>query len=240
MKALVDIHTHTVLCAHAYSTIFENLTVAAERGLQGIVISEHCLDMADVRFPAAIVYQRHLPKEYRSVRIFRGIEANIHNYAGEVDMSERYFPITDFAIASLHDVVLKPGTREQNTSAMIGALGHPYIDILGHPGNPVFEIDQEAVVREAGRLGKMLEINNHSFVARAGSENNCRRIADLCKKYGVRICVGSDAHVCFDVGIFDKAFSLLEDAAFPEELIVNRDIETFLGYLSERTQRVGK
>ncbi len=238
MDLLIDTHTHTVLSGHAYSTIFENVILAAEKGLQGIVVTEHCDHMPNVRFPSTIAYQRQLPEEYRGVRIFRGIETNIMQYDGTVDMTGRFFPITQFAIASLHGVVIEPGTRVQNTDALLGALHNPYIDSIGHPGNPVFEIDQETVVREAYRLGKLLEVNNRSFMAREGSEENCSHIIRLCKKYGVRICVGSDAHLCFEVGEFGRAVELLKEEAFPEELIVNRDMDTFLGYLSERKARI--
>ena len=127
----------------------------------------------------------------------------------------------------------------ENTQAMIGALQNPYVDIIGHPGNPQFEIDREAVVQEAKRQNKLLEINNHSFAFRKGSPSICREIIRLCKKHGVRISVGSDAHVCFRVGYFDEAVEALTDEGFPEELIVSRSMQTFDEYLAERKRRTG-
>ena len=121
---------------------------------------------------------------------------------------------------------------------MLGALANPYIDIIGHPGNPAYEIDVQAVVNEAARRNKLLEINNHSFRSRRGSGPVCCAIAKACKERGVRICVSSDAHTCFCVGKFDLAIEALESVDFPEELIVSRNMAAFDAYLAERRARI--
>ncbi len=240
MRLLVDTHTHTVFSGHAFSSVYENLSVAKKRGLQGFVVAEHCRDMEGIIYPRCLTYQKQLPKEFDGVRIFRGIEANIINYRGTIDLEERFRNIPEFVIASLHDVVMKPGSKRENTEAVLGALNDPYVDIIGHPGNPRFEIDQPAVVQEAKKLGKMLEVNAHSFSARPGSGPNCKKIVELCKEHEVGICVSTDAHICFSVGEFSEAVSLLEECAFPEELVASRTLEAFCGYLKQREARIQK
>jgi putative hydrolase len=238
VKLLVDTHTHSLLSGHAYSTVFENLTVAAERNLEGLVITEHCGDMPGIHFPAALTFLRHLPEEHYGVKLFRGVESNIVSWEGKIDVPERFFPLLQFVIASLHEVMLPIGNKIQNTEAMLSALNNPYVDILGHPGNPVYDVDKETVVKEAKRLGKMLEFNSHSFEARPGSEPNCREMLRLCKKHEVHICVGSDSHICFTVGDFTEAITVIEEEGFPEELITSRSIETFQAYLNTREARL--
>ena len=49
------------------------------------------------------------------------------------------------------------------------------------------------------------------------------KIAQLCKKHGVKVVFGSDAHVCFDIGEFDSVKKLVSDIEMPEELIMNCD-----------------
>ena len=240
MLSVVDTHTHTYLSGHAYSTIFENITVAAQKGLKGIVNTDHSPAMSDCRWPAAVRFMKNVPREYMGVRIYRGVEADIVDYEGALSVGEQYYPLLDFMIASLHDVVMKAGTKAQNTQAMIGALNHPQVDILGHPGTPFFEVDIEAVVKEAARLNKLIEVNSHSFEVRAGCEANCRQFAQMCKKYGVRISLASDAHACFQVGEFSNAEALLKEVEFPRELIVSRSLESFEAYLAERKARITK
>lgn len=238
MRLLVDSHTHTVVSGHAYSTLFENLEFAFSKGLEGIVMSEHAERLPGAQPNLALRPQTAFPREYKGVRLIRGIELNILNSRGEVDMQERHLKLAQFAIASFHEVVFRGGTQRENTDAMIGALNNPYIDIIGHPGNPNFPIDQEAVVLEAKKLGKLLEVNNHSFYFRKGSEDNCRKLIGLCKKHEVRISVGSDAHICLKVGSFDHAIAALTQEEFPEELIISRNIEAFDAYLSEKEERI--
>ncbi|MEG2188781.1 MAG: phosphatase, partial [Christensenella sp.] len=80
--------------------------------------------------------------------------------------------------------------------------------------------------------------NNHSFTFRKGSTSRCTEYIRLCKKKGVRITVSSDAHSCYNIGGFDEAAAALEEAAFPQELIVNRNLKTFNEYLDERKMRI--
>ena len=45
MKALIDLHTHTLVSGHAYSTIKENVKAAKLAGLKYIGLSEHAPNM---------------------------------------------------------------------------------------------------------------------------------------------------------------------------------------------------
>ncbi|MGL6170157.1 MAG: phosphatase, partial [Fusobacteriaceae bacterium] len=45
MKTLVDLHTHTVVSGHAYSTLQENILSAKEKGLKYLGMSEHAPEM---------------------------------------------------------------------------------------------------------------------------------------------------------------------------------------------------
>ena len=238
MKLLIDTHTHTTRSGHAYSTVFENLTFAAKHGLEGIVVADHAERVPGVQPNYTFNIQKILPEEYNGVHIYKGVELNIYDYYGNVDMTELMLKNRDFAIASLHKIVLAPGSKEHNTDAMIGALQNKYVDIIGHPGNPVFPVDEESVVLAAAKNNKLIEINNHSFSFRKGSSPICRKFIRLCKKHDVRICVSSDAHICLRIGIFDDAILALQEENFPEELIVSRNLSSFREYLSERKNRI--
>jgi putative hydrolase len=53
----------------------------------------------------------------------------------------------------------------------------------------------------------------------------------LCKKYGVSISLGSDAHVADDVANFTHAKELLAITEFPSELIINTSKEKFKQFI---------
>ncbi|HEY5585934.1 MAG TPA: phosphatase [Ruminiclostridium sp.] len=238
MNIVVDTHTHTISSGHAYSTIQENAKEASVNGIQMINMSDHGPAMNGAPFRYHFGNLRVIPDLLYGVRVIKGVELNIINYSGEVDLSEYYLKRLDFVMASFHDICIEPTTVEEHTNAAIQVLSNPYIDALAHPGNPQFQIDIEKVVKAARDYNKLIEINNHSFVVRTGSEKNCLEIALMCKKYGVRITTGSDAHISFDIGKFDNINKLFAEVGMPEELVVTTSVEKMNKYLLERKKRI--
>ena len=241
MRIVVDTHTHSVASGHAYSTIEELAKVAATRGLSGFVLTDHGPAMPGGTHPWHFGNLRVMPPLIHGVRFYKGIEANIVDLDGNIDLVEREMSRLDFMLAGLHEVCLAPGSKEANTRALVAALANPWVDAISHPGNPLFPVDLEAVVRAAGEQGKALEINNSSFTIRQGSEVNCARIVGLCGDLGTRIVVGSDAHFSADVGSFDRALALIAEVGLSEELVINADLGRFEAFLAERwTARAGR
>lgn len=80
----------------------------------------------------------------------------------------------------------------------------------------------------------MIEINNSSFFIRKGSKPNCLWIAKRCKELEIPIVVGSDAHFATDVGNFTYVQALLEEANFPDELIINLETKRLTDYLENK------
>jgi putative hydrolase len=238
MKIAVDTHTHTIISGHAYSTIYENMLFASRLGLEGVVTAEHGPALPGTSVDFSIEKLADVPEIIEGVRAYRGAEANIVDYSGKIDIRPQWRRIPDYMLASLHDVVIENGGMVHNTNAMLAALNIPEVDAIAHPGNPYFPIDQLALVREAKRLDKILEVNNHSFRARSGSLESCRQIVRLCGQHGVRVSVASDAHNCMDVGRVDYALNLLEEEHYPEDRVINSTTERFESYLRERAQRM--
>ncbi len=240
MNIEVDTHTHTVLSGHAHSTLLENAAAAAKLGLKGFVLSDHGPKLPGACPEFNLGTYPYLPDYIEGVRVYPGIEANIIDFSGSIDVSEKYIALTDYAIAGLHEVVLKPGTKAQNTEAVLAALSNPYIDVIAHPDNPKYELDYETIVKEAAKLGKLLEVNNHSFSYRKGGIENVAVYLPLCKTYGVRVAVSSDAHFALNMGSHALALRVIEEQSFPQELIVNATMDRFDGYLSERKSRLAR
>lgn len=237
MKIVVDTHTHTVSSGHAYSTVQEVAREAVENGIEMFAVTDHAPALKGAPTLLHFVNLRAIPDKIYGVRILKGVEANIMDYEGNTDMPEEYLRRLDFALASFHDICIEPSTVEQHTEAMIKVLENPYIDAVGHPGNPQFGVDIEKVVKAAKANNKFIEINNHSFYVRTGSEENCKKFVIACKEAGTKIVCGSDAHISFDVGRFDKVLQMLEEAGMPEELVFNTAAENFEQYIKARRKR---
>jgi putative hydrolase len=234
MKYDLDLHTHTIASGHAYTTLLENIKEASGIGLKFLGTSDHGPNMPGGPHLFYFANMRVLPRELYGVTLLHGCEVNIVDYDGKLDIPEKILKNLDFVIASLHDVCIKPGTRDENTNCLIKVMENPLVDIIGHSGNPAFPIWEEEIVKKAKENNVLIEINNGSFSSRRGSEKNCMRIATLCKEYGVNIVLGSDAHTCFHIGKFLQAENMLKDMEMPEELIMNRNSEKLIGFLKNK------
>lgn len=232
MKFVIDTHCHTFASGHAYSTVIEIAREANNKGLEMVAITDHGPKMQGASDIFHILNQRVIPETIYGVHILRGVEANIMDYDGNLDISDEHLGKLDIVIASLHEACIESGGIDNNTNALIKAMENKNVDIIAHPGNPVFPIDYEKVVKKAKEIGTLIEINNSSFISsRKGSLNNCIEIARLCKEHEVMITVGSDSHIAFDVGRFDKAIEILTSIDMPEHLVINFSKERLIEFL---------
>lgn len=231
MNVLADLHIHTLASGHAYSTIGEVAAAASARGLELIAITDHGPAMPGGPHEYYFGNLRVLPPVLHGVKILRGVEANVLDEQGLLDLKEVYLKKLDLVLAGFHNVCMEPLCRAKNTKAMVNVLKNPYVDIVVHPGNPDFPVDAEAVVRAAKQLGKVLEINNSSFFVRRGSREPCQEIARLVRKYGTLVSISSDAHIAHDVGELKDAIAVALEAGIPEDCVVNQNalaVERFL------------
>jgi putative hydrolase len=234
LKLIVDTHTHTLASGHSYSTLQENAIEAGLKGIAAFAMTDHGPSMQGASTLLHFWNLKVIPEFIHGVRIIKGAEANIMDYSGTIDIPEECLSRLEFVNASFHDITIEPGSVEEHTNGMINALKNPYVDTIAHPGNPVFQVDIDKVVKAAGEYGKLIEINNSSFKVRKGCENNCREFLEKCKKYGVRVTCGSDAHICFDIGRFDRLREMLAEVDMPEELVISTSLEKIEAYLKER------
>lgn len=239
MKLLVDTHCHTLASGHAYSTIKEMADYASQIGMKIIGMTDHGPSMPGGPHIYHFGNLRILPEYISGVRILKGVEANIMNFEGALDMPDKFLSKLELVIAGFHDGCLVPGSVEENTNAIIGAMKNPLVDIIAHPGNPQFSIDIEKVVDCAIETGTLIEINNSSFGnARKGSEDNCRLIALEAKKKGALLTTGSDSHICFHVGKFDKVLQLFEDLGIDEKLVVSANPQRLIDFLNKKGKKI--
>jgi len=231
---LLDVHTHTIVSGHAFSTVQEMARAAADKGLQILGITEHGPSIPGTCDP---IYFRNLhvvPREMYGIRLLMGAELNILDINGTLDLDEWYYKNRlDFCIAGIHRLCWQGGTPEENTHGMIEAIKNPYVKIISHPGDGEAELIFEPIVLAAKEHKTLLEINNASFKPCRGldaSHDNYTEILRLCKKYEVPVILGSDAHISFAIANYDYVLPLLAKTDFPEALVMNHQPDFFLEY----------
>lgn len=240
MKLVLDMHVHTLASGHAYSTLHEYVMFAKKNGIELFAQTDHGPAMPGAGHEYHIGNQIVLPRVMEGIEVLRGVEANILDISGKIDVGKGYLKRLDFVIASLHTPCIKSGTVEENTEAIINAMKNPYVDAIAHSGNPKFPINIERFVKAAKEEHVLIEINNSSFtsVSRRGSAENCIKIAKIANEIGAHIMAGSDSHICYDLGKFDKVIEVFDKINMNEELVVNTSVDKLKEYLRENGKEI--
>lgn len=231
---VADFHTHTLFSPHAYSTITENAAAAARCGLLAVACTDHAEATPDTGHHWHFTNMKILPPTIEGVRVLRGMEANVLDFNGRIDASPTLRQQMELVIASMHAGTMPEGSVEEITKAWTAVAADPDIDIIGHCGTPRYAFDYETVIPLFGQNGKVVEINEGSFRIRPGSDENCKRIAMLCKQHGVRVAINSDAHYHASIGQYERATAMLEEIGFPPELIINNSRESLAAFFEEK------
>ena len=204
MKDLLDVHMHTLASGHAYNTIREMIAAGSKKGLALVGIADHAPAMPGSThrfyFENLRIFDREVYGKEAGVELLMGVELNILNTTGKVDLEEKALCSVDYAIASLHDPCINPGTELDNTTAIMSAMWIPQVKIIGHPDNPRFPVDFDKIAKAAAERHVLLECNN-SF----------------------------DVHALhlLDVGNHALSEEVIREADFPEELVINSSPEKF-------------
>ncbi len=233
----LDVHTHTVMSGHAYSTMQEMVTAAQQKHLDILGITEHAPGIPGTCHP---IYFRNLhvvPRQYDGLRLLLGAELNILDTKGTLDLDEFYYRMLDLRIAGIHLLCWQGGTIEENTDGMIAAIRNPWTQIISHPGDGTADLHFEPIVLAAKETKTLLEINNSSLNPVRKKETalkNNLEILRLCKRYEVPVILSSDAHISYAIADYSFIWPLLQETDFPDQLIMNYDTERFLEYISRK------
>jgi putative hydrolase len=240
MNAIADFHTHTVY-SHGKGTIEDNVNAARERGLKVIGITDHGPGHFFIGIHGVEGFWRmkkeidSLRRKYQDIEILFGVEANIVDIDGTIDVPTSVLRELDILLVGYHKLV-KPKSfaafwqgaqnfwagwvnrsstalRAGNTTAIIKAVRRYPIDAITHPGLQI-DIDTVELAKTCKQEGTYLEINS-SY----GEELDPYIRAAL--PTGVNFIVNSDAHTPKRVGDFAKAYSLIQRLEIPRERVGN-------------------
>ena len=84
----IDLHTHTIVSGHAYNTRNEMIQAAEQKGLEVYAITEHAPAMPGSCQNMYFVNYKVLPRKHGEMAVLYGVELNILDFAGHVDLPE--------------------------------------------------------------------------------------------------------------------------------------------------------
>lgn len=238
-----DYHTHTTYSRHKHGkgSVLENASVAADKGLKEIAITEHGFNHW-----AFGLRRKNIPqlqedilnaKEVTGVNVLFGIEANLISLDGDIDIKEMDYEFLDVLLMGYHkavstvtfkdkillnwanafDAIFRPSKERinRNTTAFLKALDKYPIDVITHL-NYGFETDTIAVAKMAKQKGVLVELNGKRI-------SFTEEEIEIMKDEGVKFIINSDAHTPEKVGEVNNGLNLVYKYNIPLSQVVNVD-----------------
>lgn len=232
MKIIAELHTHSnEYCDHAGSSIPEFAAAAKEMGLKYLATTNHG-PMLDDGTPS-VFYMRNIGREFDGIKFLAGIEADLRDLRGGLDLAQRDLLRLDFVIVSMHGCCIEMDLPDY-TGALVALAENPAVDCLGHIARDAeYRYDLDTVLNAVKANGKLVEFNNASVDGRDRSAA-CGHVMDRCAALGVESIVTSDSHAVKTLGNHRVVLKMLEEKNFPEHLIVNASEERMENFLSRR------
>lgn len=234
MKLIADMHTHTCASTHAFSTITENAAAAAQAGIKYLGMTNHGTAMPDSPHEWHFYSLRNIPRKLSDVYIIRGMEANIIDFNGNIDITDPVmYDSLEWIVASYHHPACMPSTKNEHTNSYIKVFENKNVCCIGHPDTYGFDFDENEVTKACHFANKAIELNN----SRINNEYSIKRYKEIltaCAENDAYVIVDTDSHFHQKIGKFDVALKMLEEIGFPERLVLNADEKRFDEYL--RTQ----
>ena len=238
-----DYHTHSKYSRknHGKGSVLENASVAQNKGLQEIAITDHGFShfMYGIKRKDIPKLQEDIlnAKEVTGVNILLGVEANLTSQKGDIDVQEGDFEFLDILLMGFHNGAKQQTWKDfqkimlanslgspfrpskerinRNTTAYLRALDKYPIDVITHLGYH-FPVDALAVARLAKEKGTLIELIGKRI-------NISDRDLEIMASEGVKFIVDSDAHTPERVGECRNAMNTIFRLGLPLDQVVNID-----------------
>jgi len=193
-----DLHVHTRWSdgGHDLDVLVQ---AAKKKGYRYIAITDHSkglgiangLDERRLRDQIALIDETN--RTLGGFRILKGVEVDIRG-DGTLDLPDGVLGELDIVVASIHSGFRQ--SREKITARLLSAVRNPLVGVIAHPTGRLlgerdpYDVDLEAVFREAAVRGVAMEINAHP--ARLDLSDHHVRMA---KRLGIPLVISTDAHI---------------------------------------------
>jgi len=219
-----DLHVHTSM-SDGNNDLAAVVEAARARGYEYVAITDHTKGLGvahglDGRRLAEQVRMIDAANEKLSgFRILRGTEVDIRS-DGSLDLPDKVLAGLDLVVASIHSGFRQP--RERITERLLAAIRNPVVSVIAHPTGRLlgardpYDVDMEAVLREAATAGVALEIN--AYPLRLDLNDS---LAKLAAEYGVPLVITTDMHVTTQLEFMAYGVSVARRAWLEKKHVLN-------------------
>ena len=236
-----DYHTHTKY-THGKGTVEQNVQSARDKGLKQIAITEHGFDhniygITRGQYNLIRIEAVQMNEKYKDIQVLCGIEANLLNPNGDIDIELRERKAFDVLVVGFHKGTRIGGIKNffqffvpnvlgigrhskkviaRNTQSYIKAIKKYKIDILAHLKANGCIVDPVAIARVAKEYDTYIELNGKRI-------NFTPAEIEGMVETGVKFIISSDAHRPERVGENHEGMNIIEKYHIPLSQVVNVD-----------------
>ena len=219
-----DFHTHT-LYSDGECLASSIAEVAEASGLAAVAITDHGPELSVGIDPAKIplMFQDiEGAREDANIPVLAGMEANVVNIDGAIDLDDEVIKKLDILVIGLHTLgtPMQEELAKNYFLAIMNAMRNNRVDVIAHPFRlhnnlaPYLSLeDIDEFVKLAAKKGVAIEINSKY---RVPSEEFLR----ACLKEGVKLSIGTDAHTTAEVGMVDWQMAMLKRIGASEDDLI--------------------
>ncbi len=234
---LSDMHTHSIASGHGTScTISDMAKQAAARGIRLLGITDHGPATLAAGTPSYFRSLTFSPRKRFGIELLYGVELNILDAEGHLDLNDELLTKLDYAIASMHAANFRPGTCQENTDAFLNAMKHPCVKLWGTATIPSIPWITTGLRPPPAIWALLLKSTKPRWLPTATAATPEKQPAHSCglPKYQVPVLLSSDSHGAAHIGDFTFAADFVHEARFPEALILNNQIPRLKAFLETR------
>lgn len=197
-----DLHMHSTW-SDGHHTVEEMARAAKAVGYKYISITDHSPSetiangLSVERLKQRRVEIAAARKAVSGIAILDGAEVDIKR-DGTLDYPDEVLADLDFVVASVHSGWKMDAAAM--TARIVTAMENPWVDCIGHPTGRLigkrepYDVDMEALLQAAHRLGVAMEINAHPYRLDL-KDVHARRAQEV----GVKLLINTDSHSTDDL-----------------------------------------
>jgi putative hydrolase len=229
-----DLHIHSNHSGHAYGSIYDIIEEARRKKMEMIAITDHGPSMAGTSGPIHF-YMGNRKPVYDDIQLLWGIEANLIDAHGTLDIPEGAESRLDLVILGIHPFTQFDDLGKlKNTNSLIKAIEkNPCINFMAHPMHYYVEYEFEPVWDAALSHNVFLELNL-SYLTRYSRDNGAefKTLVDYVKKNNTKLIVNTDSHFLHEIGDDSMLTKYRDKIGLEDSLILNNDLDELKKSLS--------
>ncbi len=228
----VDLHSHSLFSVCGMFTYMELLTHAKNMGISVLAITDHGKAVGG-KIPGT--FWERMQSPIPEVTLLKGIECNVLDDFGAIDLDESKLKWIDIVLLGLHKNLPIKESESVNTNRLVKALEkNRAVDIITHPNDPNFPVDFRVIAQIAREKGVALELNNSKILYGRTTVKHTQTMLEIFAREGVLLAVNSDTHAIHELGRDSEVRPIIEAVGYPDDLIINRSKESAISFIENR------